>query len=540
MKMSKRVALAYLNVTATEAEKGVEKFLKALLPGTPFEGKVKAVGGYVRDEYLSIIKDDPSIEAKDLDILVAMKNGGKKLSQYIYDVFNNPTIWSKIKHFFTEVEGSPVSKPRQMGKGYPIWQLTFKEDITYKGKRYNTSGAVIEFADTMQEQFTDPGSRQRKVKFAPLEKDIERRDFTVNMLLKDMTTGEIEDLTGTSKEDIKKGVLRGHPGVSLDKIFNDDPLRMLRLIRFQAKYDWKIPDHVRRTVKRNADRIKIVSNERIHDELVKVFKYGKAKNAIQLMSAMGLLKHILPEVEALKGVQQPKEHHGEGDVYRHTLKVLENTGAGVDKQLAALLHDIGKPDTTEMLEDKITSYGHDEVGAEIAQGIMKRLKFDKKTQERVKKMVRYHMRPHRLPKEPSSKSLRKFVRDVGDELMDAVLELADADALGRIPSKSTIPELREKIDKVRQEDPAPEKLVLDGNEVRELLGVKGVAIGEALKLLEDKTLEKPDITKEEAKEFLKKNVDKIKQMVETKMRRQKSRGKKVASEFLRRENENID
>lgn len=185
----RRVVQAYLNEQihiASEAEKAVEKFLLALLPETEYAGKTKAIGGYVRDEYLSQIMNDPSIEAKDLDILVEIKDGAKKLTHYIYDIFNKPSLWDKIKKFleFDDPKKSPVSKPRQMGKDYPIWQITFKQDINYKNHAYHTKGAIIEFADTMKESYPDPLSRQRKVEPGTLKEDIARRDFTVNMLIK--------------------------------------------------------------------------------------------------------------------------------------------------------------------------------------------------------------------------------------------------------------------------------------------------------------------------------------------------------------------
>jgi len=482
---AQRIVEAYLHLISTSAEKEVERFLKSFLPGTEFAGKLKAVGGYVRDEYLSLIKNDPSIESKDLDIVVNMRDGAEKVTNFIYDTFNKKTLWDKVKELFSGTSNNPVSKPRQLGKGYPIWQITFKKDITYKSEKYHTRGAVIEFADTMKEVFPDPSSRQRQTLPADLKEDIERRDFTVNMLLKDMTTGEIEDATGVSKEDIAKGILRGHPGVSLDKIFNDDPLRMLRLIRFQAKYGWDIPRSVLKTVKRNADRIEIISSERIKEELEKIMKLGKLKKAVKIMSATGLLKHVLPEVEALKGVKQPEKHHSEGDVYRHTLMVLDNTKPGIESQLAALLHDIGKPKTQDLLEDKITFYGHDDVGSEIAAAILKRLKFDNKTIDKVKKMVKYHMRAHRIGDKPSVKTLRKFVRDVGEETIDAVLDLSRADELGRIPSSENIPDLRKKIEEARKL-PIKAEPVLDGKEIMKLLGLKsGPDVGKAKKLLTD-------------------------------------------------------
>jgi poly(A) polymerase len=486
-----------VEIFASKAEKEVERFLKVFLPGTPFEGKAKAIGGYVRDEYLSLIKNDPSIEAKDLDIVVDMKDGSEKLTKFIHE----------------KLKGDSVSTPRQMGENYPIWQITFKDNIIYDGKTYETKGAVIEFADTMKESYPDPESRQRKTEPGTLKEDIERRDFTTNMLLKDLTTGEIEDLTGTSKADIAKGVLKGHPEVSLDKMFNNDPLRMLRLIRFQAKYGWKIPLSVMKAVKRNAKRIEIISSERIRGELEKIAEYGKLRSAIKIMSMTGLLKHVLPEVEELKGVQQNPEHHAEGDVYKHTLNVLKEAPPGVENQLAALLHDVGKSKTTEIIQDKIRSLGHEDVGAEIAEAIMKRLTFDNETTQKVKKMVRNHMRPHFLGEKAGVKALRKFIRDVGDEMVDSILNLARADELGSLPSTDAIPDLKKRIEEVKQKAEIKKEPILDGKEIMKLLNLQtGPEIGkvkEFLKDLEDqyvedgKTLTKNKAQEEVLKEFKK-------------------------------------
>ena len=531
--MSQKVISNFLDKMSSRAEKEVENLLKAFLPGTPFAGHAKAVGGYPRDEYLKEITKNTDIEPKDLDIVVSPTPGHDKGAE-------------DLTHLIHKNFPDNTTTPHQMGEAYPIWQITFRNgDIKYKGEMYKTDGAVIEFADTMKETYPDSGSRQRKVEPGTLEEDVERRDFTTNMLLKDLTTGEIEDLTGTSKKDIEQGILRGHPKVSLDTMFSNDSLRLIRLCRFSAKYGWKVPRYVLRAVQRNAHRIDIVSSERIMGELKKVMEIGKLRHVIKLFSITGLLKHILPEVEALRGVQQPKEQHGEGDVYRHTLKVLENTAPGVESQMAALLHDIGKPSTTKFIKDKITSYDHHIVGAEIALAIMKRLKFEKDTQNKVKALVENHMRPHFLPEDPSPKALRRFIKDVGDELVDAILDLAHADALGRIPSRSEIPDLRERIDKVRKEAPTPKKPVLNGGEIIELLGLKGIAVGVATKMLEDETIDNPSITKDEAKEFLKSHADDIKKQTEEEIERQKKKkeeqsqkrkkARKIASEFLSRQ-----
>ena len=491
-KRALKVAKAFVTeqiYIASVAEREVERLLMKLLPGTPFAHKVHIVGGYVRDEYIREITKDNSIEPKDLDAVVEIDGGAKKITHYIKKEFDKS-----------------ISTPTQLG-AYPIWQITFKTPIDYNNEKYNTKGAVIEFADTMRERFTDPDSRQRKTEYAPLKEDIERLDFSVNMLLKDLTTGEIKDLTGKSKHDIEKGVLRHIDNVMLEKRFKEDPLRLVRLTRFQAINGWDIPKSVLQIAKKNAHRIKIVSNERIMSELKKTMEIGVLDKAIRLMKTIGLLKHILPEVEALRGISQGEKHHREGDVYKHTLMVLQNAKPGIENQMAALLHDIGKPITQQILPNKTTFIDHQHAGAEIAKALMKRLNFDKKTTDKVVTLVKKHMDPL-FKLKSKEKNLRKYIRDVGDETIDAILDLARADELGRLPPKSEIPELMKRIEKIRE---APIKIqkepVLKGNEIMEILGIKtGPIVGEAKDYLLDVqdgyATKKKELTKEKAKELL--------------------------------------
>lgn len=475
--------IAKFLLVSSKSEKEVERLLLVLLKGTPFANKAFAVGGYVRDEYLGI-------NAKDLDIVVEMKDGSEKLTSFIH------------KQFPIE-----ISTPRQMGKGYPIWQITFKSNIEYKNDVFETKGAIIEFADTMKETFPDSNTRQRETEPGNLQDDVERRDFTVNMLMKDLTSGEIKDLTGVSKSDIEKGILRGHPNVSLDTIFSNDPLRMIRLVRFQAKYNWQIPTSVLKTVKRNADRIKIVSAERIMAELEKVMVLGKLDKAIRLMKVTGLLQYVLPEIEALSNVDQGSKHQ-EGDAFKHTLLVLQNAPKTIEGQLAALLHDVGKPQTQTALNDEIHFLGHEKVSAEIAEAILKRLKFDNSVISRVTTIVENHMRPHSLQGNASDKALRKFIRDVGDELVDAILDMAEADVKGKIPFENYVPELRKDIEKIRT---APIKMrtqpILNGKEIMDILDIKPSAlvgqVGAYLTDLEDDyASKKKELTKEIAKQLI--------------------------------------
>jgi poly(A) polymerase len=452
-------------ILATSAEKEVERLMKTLLRGTPFSNKTFAVGGYNRDELLGL----PS---KDLDIVVEMEGGAKRITNFIY------------KRFPRE-----VSRPHQMGK-YPIWAIAFEDNVEYEGEIYETAGAEIEFADTQKESFPDENSRQRLTEPGTLKEDVERRDFTVNMLLKDLTTGELKDMTGTSRSDIQEGVLRGHPGVDFSEILRQDPLRMMRLVRFQAKYGWSVPLSVIKAVRQNAARIDVISGERVRDELVKVMKVGKLAQAVRFMKVLGLLKCVLPEVEAMSGVEHEysKGYHSEGDVFRHTMLVLKNAKPGVENQLAALLHDVGKPKSQEVIGGLIKFIGHEKVGGEIAEAIMRRLKFEKKDVQAVRKMVEMHMRPHNLMRgDASTKALRKFVREVGEELIDAVLDLSEADSIGNLPPANEIPRLRQMIEDVQKDVPVSEKPPLNGNEIQNLLGVgPGREVGQAIQFLRDK------------------------------------------------------
>lgn len=457
------------DILAGKAEKEVERLLQLVIRGTPFVGKAFSVGGFVRDELLGI-------ESKDLDVVVEMRDGAEKLTKMLHNMFPEQ-----------------ISTPRRMGSAYPIWQIAFKENILLSGKEYQTAGAVVEFADSQKESFPDPESRQRVTEYGTIQEDVERRDFTVNMLLKDLTTGELKDLTGTSVKDIEDGILRGHPGVDFNKILSDDPLRMIRLVRFQVKYGWDIPMSVLKTVRTNADRIKIVSEERIRDELIKIMELGKLARAVKLMKAVGLLQHVLPEVQALADVQQEQArgHHQEGDVLKHTLLVLQSTKPGVENQLAALLHDIGKPDSQRVVGENVVFYGHEKIGGEIAEAIMRRLKFDNTVVNTVRTMVENHMRPHFLERGGyTPKALRHFINDVGMELVDAIMDLAEADALGNLPVENTIPDLRAAIEKVRTPVVQAEKLPVDGHDIQRYLKIApGRMVGEAIQFLKDKKYE---------------------------------------------------
>lgn len=473
----------------------VELFLRAFLPKDIFCNIIFAVGGYCRDQKLNIIP-------KDLDIVVEKPNGAHDFTHHLYDLFSDF-----------------ITKPHQLGAEYPIWQIIFKNNIIFENIEYKTNGAVVEFADTMKEIFLDEFSRQRKTYFGTLKEDALRRDFSVNSLYKNLTTGEFFDITERSLLDISNGVLRENPNVDLDLVLSNDPLRQLRLVSLHCKYEWRIPKSVLRSVQKNAHRLKVVSAERIMGELEKVMKLGKLHKAVRLMKLTGLLEYIFPEILALESIKQHPKYHSEGckfphnndienygNAFEHTMLVLKNAKAGVIPQMAALLHDIGKKATQEIKADNITFYGHEDVGAEMTEEILYRLKFDAKTIKEIKSLVKLHMRPLSL-RSAGEKALRKFLREHG-EYLELVLDLGEADCKGSIPENGVIynylPELRNRFNEIMTSPfQTTGKPVLNGEEIIALLEIKpSPIIGKVIAFLKDKeeelAVQKKALTKEEA------------------------------------------
>ena len=457
----------------------VEMLFSALLKVSPVKNKCFAVGGYCRDQLLGL-------GCKDLDIVVEINGGAKLFTHWLHDTFPNE-----------------ISNAYELGQGYPIWHVAFKQDIVYNGVTYQTAGAEIDVADTQKESFPDPETRQRITEYGTLEDDSKRRDFSVNMLLKDLTTGKFVDITGVSIQDIKDGVLRGHPKVDLNKIFSDDPLRMIRCARFFAKYDWEVPLSVLRTIRKNAFRIEIVSVERIMDELKKLGKIPQGfYRAIRFMKATGLLKFVLPEIQAMSNVPTPEQRkvetrgiHCEGDILAHTLEVLKNAMPTFEDQMSALLHDVGKPSTMEVMEDKIAFLGHDDAGGLIAEEIMKRLKFDSDTIQLIKRVVVNHMNFHNM-ETAGTKGKRRFVREHGD-ILENLIHVGIADINGTLVRKANgniepneIPfevydELRE-LKNTQLEVSEKVKPILNGLEIMDLLKVKpSKIVGEVSQFLLD-------------------------------------------------------
>ena len=466
-------------LTEGKVEKAAEDYLSKMVKRSPFKGKVYIAGGYVRD----VVR---GVDPKDIDLVVAMPEGGIKFAEWltkkigVYKRGSNPVVYPKF------------GTAKFMMKG-----------VTHKGQ--DLSDLDIEAVMTRKEQYR-AGDRKPDVSPGTLKQDVERRDFTVNSLLKDLTTGEIKDLTGQGKADIKKGVIR--TPLDPDVIFSEDPLRMLRAIRFTVKYGWDLPFFMIKSIKRNARKINNISNERIRDELDKMLVTKRPKQAMRLLKITGLLQHVMPEVEALAGVKQGKYHTK--DVWNHSLDVLEKVPPVLTKRLGALLHDVGKKATQQIVDDDVHFYTHEKVGAKLAGAILKRLKYPGNIIKRVTTSIEHHMRLKRSGDEGeiiSDKALRKVKRTIGDHLED-LLDIMDADNKSH-SSKSTQGKQIAGI-KMRLKDleniPVPTKLPITGKDLI-AMGLKpGPKFKKLLGKVQDAVDANPNLTKQQAMGIIKKEL----------------------------------
>jgi len=239
----------------------------------------------------------------------------------------------------------------------------------------------VEVATFRSDHEYEDGRRPEVVRFeSDPRQDVLRRDFTINGLMMDPWTGEVLDFVG-GREDLKLGVVRaiGDP----DTRFREDHLRLLRAVRFAARLGFEMAGETFDAVRRNHGLIVRVAAERVRDELVRILTEGGARRGLELLDSTGMLEDILPEVAAMKGVEQPPEYHPEGDVWKHTLLLLEQLDhPSAALALGALLHDVGKP-ATFRVAGRIRFDGHVEEGVRLAHGILHRLRFSREEMERV-------------------------------------------------------------------------------------------------------------------------------------------------------------
>src|SRR5262252_5838002 len=256
----------------------------------------------------------------------------------------------------------------------------------------SSSAHAIEVATFRSDIGYSDGRHPDQVRFSqdPRE-DVARRDFTINGMMLDPVSGEVLDYVG-GRNDLSAGIIRavGEP----EKRIAEDKLRMLRAVRFAARFEYQIESATFAAMQSLASQIRVVSRERVRDELTRMLTEGHASRSFRLMDESGLLREVLPEISAMKGVEQPPEFHPEGDVFVHTLLLLDHLPKPCPPTLAwgALLHDVGKPPTFRVAPDRIRFDDHVNVGVKMAAEICRRLRFSSSDTEQVLALVDNHMR----------------------------------------------------------------------------------------------------------------------------------------------------
>jgi len=351
---------------------------------------------------------------------------------------------------------------------------------------------VTEVATFRSDGAYSDGRHPDAVRFSDsAEEDVKRRDFTINgMLLDPIAWRERDDLSGSvldyvgGRADLAAGLVRaiGDPHLRLE----EDKLRMLRAVRFAARFGFAIEERTAAAIRGLAGQIDQVSRERVRDELTRLLTEGHARRAFELLDTTGLLREVLPEVAKMQGVEQPPQFHPEGDVWVHTLLLLEKLPARASPTLAwgALLHDVGKPATFRRAADRIRFDGHVEVGVRIAEEILKRLRFSSEETSQILLLIENHMRFGDVHKMKES-TLKRFFRL---PKFEEHLALHRMDVLSSFGDLGNFEFAKEQYEKTPEEEVRPQLLVTG----RDLIAAgysPGPRFKEMLALAEDAQLE---------------------------------------------------
>ncbi len=323
-----------------------------------------------------------------------------------------------------------------------------------------------------------------------LKEDLSRRDFTVNSLAYNSINGLVDMFDGIS--DLHNRLIKcvGDP----DKRFNEDALRMLRAIRFACQLDFTIDEETYIAISRNYALLRNVSSERIKDEFCKILLTSKPSRGMKMLLETKLLDYIVPELKESVGFDQKNPHHDK-NVFDHIMSVLDNSEENLVVRLGALLHDIGKPRTFSIDKKGIGHfYGHNVVSAQMAEEILKRLKFDNKTIEKVLIIITEHMSAYNNMK---NRTLKKFISRVGVDNLEDLFQLQIADSKGHKKDADFSPILkrREEVKKILEsgEPFTVSQLKINGNDLITLGFKPGKYIGVILNELLEKVMEKPEL-----------------------------------------------
>lgn len=467
----------------------ITNYIHNIIQDTEFEQHVYVVGGSVRD----LIMEK---EIKDIDLVIDLPQGGVRFANFC----EQNGLTGKVVIY--ETYGTAMFHFKK-----------FPDD-------------EIECVMTRGEKYLDSGSRNPVTEFAPIMEDASRRDLTINALYYNISKKKVEDLIGCGVQDIRDGVLRVPMEMvseqMVDHTFIDDPLRILRVLRFHTKLGFKISDETFNAMKRNVDRLSIITVERINTELCKILMSKYARQGIELINEIGAMKYVIPELEQCIGLGQNSYHFG--DVWVHTMAVLENHCNLFEPdlicRLAALLHDIGKIECRTVDEHgRVHFYDHEFIGSDVAKRILQRLKFDNKTIDEVCFIIRNHMRAKGFEndcRKMKEKSINKFMYTCGnEERFIRTCQVIEADNLAHEKSHCITGQYARFVECVKTSKMFGYRLPINGDDVINEFGIEpGPIIKEILKQVMNNVYSNPDISRESCLKLMKqayKNVLKQKQ-----------------------------
>ncbi|MBT4120681.1 MAG: HD domain-containing protein [Candidatus Magasanikbacteria bacterium] len=449
----------------------VSKILKAIYKVAKKEKvEVYAVGGFVRDRLLGIKKKEADI---DFVVLGSGLEFAKKLDKTLKE------------------EGSLVEFP-----DFDTARYVFTKELKDGTKKKLLE---IEFAGARSEAY-DKKSRKPKVESTSLEEDLKRRDFTVNAMAQQVIASglskKIIDIFG-GQVDLENKILK--TPLDPDETFSEDPLRMLRAARFVAQLDFGIDKSALGAIAKNKKRLKIISAERVQEELFKLLKTSNPSIGFQILYTTGLLDEFLPEISALQGVEEIYGQHHKNN-FEHTLKVVDNIAERTDStvlRFAALLHDIGKPGTKSFLKGRGWAFDmHEHLGLKMVRTIGKRLRMSKDDTEYIGKLVRWHQQPIQLMDEGVTDSaVRRLIVNLGDDL-DDLLKLCRSDITTGNPKKlkkrlKNYDYLEKRIEEVMETDKLRDfQSPVRGEEIMKECGLKpGPTVGKIKTAIEEAILD---------------------------------------------------
>ena len=467
---------------------------------------------------------NPSEIAADLALGALALHGGMidslatayKAAGFRLALVGGPVRDAILGRLGNDLDFTTDARPKDSLKILKPWADAIWETGAMFGTIAAKKGDVTIEVTTYRSESYDRDSRKPEVNFGDsIEADLARRDFTVNAMALELTTEKplFIDIFGGAL-DLAKKVLRTPNAATIS--FTDDPLRMMRAARFMSQLDFTIDDEVATAIVDMKDRLNIVSSERIRDEFIKLLMSPNPTTGLRLLVDSGLANYFLPELPKLK--LEIDEHHHHKDVYEHTLTVLTQAmmledrlgGPNLTIRLAALMHDVGKPRTRELIPGGGVSFHHHEVvGSKITSKRLKELRFDSSTIEDVSKLVFLHLRFHGYGSgEWTDSAVRRYIRDAGD-LLTHLHVLTRADCTTRNQRKAeqlskTYDSLEKRIaELMEQEELNKIRPDLNGLEIMEILGVKpSPIVGEAYNYLLELRMERGPLGSELAKEEL--------------------------------------